>query len=243
MKKRASKIIFIIGAAALLLPAIVLAAVVGRIFYSDAKDAIALSAQADIILEHPGKNAFEMNGQTYIWLPQKGYFLLAGEDRGKPVAIIQQESIRGPVLEGLYRLPNERYELYEFYHRWAVFCPVDQAEEIEAFYKDNANYDMRNVQCELNYGQAYAKSLALKEGIFEELLQLRLGSQEYPNDVDVTEKDCFRLTATSLDGTADKRVMLYHAKRQFYNGTGRYSMALPEELNTYLVAILLDQRR
>ena len=238
VKKRVIKTI-IIAAAVLLAPVIVLAAMLGKFYYDDAKEAAKLRAQTDIILEYPGKNDFEMNGQIYSWIPQKGYFLLSGTDRGSPVACFRWNTFK---LEGLYRLPNEHgFDLYEIYGCWAVFCRADQAEEVEAYYNDNANYDMRNVRCERNYGNTYDKSILLDEGIFEELVRLSPMYPQAQNDFEVTDTDSFhsfRLTAKSLDGLADKREMLFLRGEQFYNRTGVYAMALPKELNEYMLHVL-----
>jgi hypothetical protein len=238
MKRRVVKWILLIGAAVLLLPAIVLVAVVGGIFYHDAKEAAELRAQTDIILDYPGKHDFEMNGQTYSWLPQDGYYLSTGGERGPLAACLVRNDLTNKH-DGLYVLRNEHgFDLYEAYDCWVVFCRSDQVEEVEAYYGDNANYDMRNIQCERDFGNAYNKSILLDEGVFEELARLSSVYPDEQNDFEVTDKDSFRLTARSMDGLADKREMLFLLRGQFYNRTGVHAMALPKELNDYLLDAL-----
>jgi len=243
MKKRRIVLACILAALALsLFPLFRFGWRAGISYYRDKKETAALLSQTDIVLDYPGTNEFELNGKILTPLPKVGYFMYSGEDRGAVAAIFRYNN-RTPALEGLYPLRNgQGFELYEIRKGWEVFCPANQVKPVEAYYNDNASYDMRHVWSAPAYGNPDEKNILLDEGVFEELLRLGSGILERKN---ISQHEGFEdvirflLIVTSTDGAAKKRVELSLVKGQLYAGEVSFAVELPKELNAYMMEVLL----
>ena len=245
MKKRRIILVCVLAALAVsLIPLFRFGWMVGVNRYHEEKEMAALLAQTSIVLDYPGTNEFELNGKTFASLPQEGYFLSVGEDRGAAAAIFRCRDWT-PALEGLHPLRNgQGFELYEIHRGWEVFCPADQLEPVEAYYSNNANYDMRHVWSAPAYGNPDEKNILLDEGVFEELLRLGSGILERK---DISQHEGFEdvigflLIVTSTDGAAKKRVNLSLVKGQLYAGEVSFAAELPKELNGYMLEVLMQR--